>query len=98
MSVRQVAVIGATTVLTGFAANWLYFNVLRAHNSFVISALVYSCPLFTLLLAAAFLNERITVAGVAGVLLICAGLFCIALNDKGESFQNMLIGVAAARE
>jgi drug/metabolite transporter (DMT)-like permease len=54
---------------------------LKKHDSYIISALIYSSPIFTLLLACLFLNEQITYYGLLGVLFIVVGVGFISTND-----------------
>ena len=84
LSGRDVAWIGAASVLTAFVANVVYLYVLRGHDSYVVSALIYASPVFTLALAALALRERVTPAGAAGVLLIVAGVLLLALNERSH--------------
>ena len=78
---RLLAIIVATSVLTAFLANLLYFYILKDHASYVTSALIYSSPFFTLLIAYFFLNEHITLYGLIGAILIVTGVVFIAVND-----------------
>jgi drug/metabolite transporter (DMT)-like permease len=78
---RLLAVIVATSVFTAFLANLLYFYILKDHASYVTSALIYSSPFFTLVIAYLFLQNKVTLFGAAGALLIVAGVVFIAIND-----------------
>ncbi len=40
-----------STAIAAFGANVLYYNILKNHESSIISALIYSSPIFTLILA-----------------------------------------------
>jgi len=73
-------IIGVTTVIAGFWANVLYFYMIRDNASSTVAALIYSSPIFTLLLAYIFINEMMSVLSLAGVLLIVTGVICIALG------------------
>ena len=39
-----------------FYANYLYFNFISKHESYLVSALIFSSPFFTLILAYYFLD------------------------------------------
>lgn len=69
-----------TAIVCGFVANVLYFDILKKYDSHIISALIYSAPLFTLVLAYLLLNEHITKGGLFGVLLISSGVVVLAYN------------------
>ena len=79
-TVTDLLAIGFTSILTAFIANILYFTVLAKNKSFVISALVYTSPIFTLVLAWLFLKENINLYGISGVLLVFIGVLLIAKN------------------
>ena len=78
LSTKSVAMIGITSIACAFIANLLYLYILKDHKSYVISALIYSSPLFTLLLAHAITGENINVTSICGVLLIVAGVFVLS--------------------
>lgn len=78
---KDVFVVACTTMTTVFLANVLYYTALKNNDSYIISALIYSSPIFTLLLAYLFLKEKITYYGLLGVLFIIVGVCFIATND-----------------
>ena len=75
---RNLAVIVATSVLCAFVANLVYLVALKHNKSAVVSALIYSAPVFTVVLAAVFLKERMNFAEAAGVAFLVAGVLCVA--------------------
>jgi len=70
-----------SAAIIAFGGNILYYNILKNHESSIISALIYSSPIFTLILAYFFLKERIHTMGIIGILFIIAGVICIAMNN-----------------
>jgi drug/metabolite transporter (DMT)-like permease len=83
------------TASIGFLANYLYFQVIGKHASFLISALIFSSPIFTLILSYLFLKEDISIKAAIGVLLIVCGVVTLAISkDKvkppGSVFRNSL--------
>jgi drug/metabolite transporter (DMT)-like permease len=79
-TIYQFFLIGLTFVLTALIANILYFTVLLHNKSFVISALVYTSPIFTLILASLFLKETVNIYGFIGVCLVVIGICFISNN------------------
>lgn len=75
-------------VIAGFLANIIYLMVLQKNKSYVISALIYAAPLFTLLGGIFVLKERITLVSFLGVMLIVIGILCIGIGDKISAFIN----------
>lgn len=78
----NIVFLAFTAIVCGFIANMLYFYMLKHHPSHIVSALIYSSPVFTLLIAYLFLREQISMMGLLGVLLITAGVVCIAFNKN----------------
>jgi uncharacterized membrane protein len=82
MNHRHIAFIAFTAIVCGFLANMLYFYILKRHPSYIVSALIYSSPVFTLVIAYMFLGEYISLMGLLGVLFITTGVICIAFNQS----------------
>ncbi len=72
-------------VIATFFANILYFYVLSKEKSYIISALIYSSPVFTLLLAYFFTQNTMDYYGVLGVFFIILGVICIAKTDTQKA-------------
>jgi drug/metabolite transporter (DMT)-like permease len=85
LSYSTLAIMAFSAVLAGFFANYLYFHVLRESSSYVVSALIFSSPFFTFILARLFLREEITVKSALGVVLIVLGVVLLALSKKSSS-------------
>ena len=68
-------------IFTVFLTNVLYYNILKIHESTIISALIYSSPVFTLIIAYLFLKERLDIYGFSGVCAIILGVILIAMNN-----------------
>jgi len=58
----------------------LYYYVLKDHKSSIISALIYSSPIFTLIIAYIFLKERLSIYGYLGIFSILLGVILISQN------------------
>ena len=65
--------------ITGlFIANVLQMTVLKDNDPSIVSPIIYSCPLFTLLLAYLLFNSTINTPCIIGSLLIVSGVLCIS--------------------
>ena len=53
---KDIIIIILTSAIATFMANVLYYTILKNHESSLISALIYSSPIFTLILAYIFLK------------------------------------------
>jgi drug/metabolite transporter (DMT)-like permease len=80
ITAKEIAILVSLPVVALFFANYLYYNLLKRHESALIVALVCCSPIFTLLLAYLFMNERISQYGIAGILMVCGGVGLISLN------------------
>ena len=79
MSLLWIAI---ASIISAFIANVLYFYILKKHDSYVVSALIYASPVFTLLLAVMLLKEKVNAYGIGGVLLIVTGVILMAFNER----------------
>ena len=82
MTLRNVGWICVISIISGFVANLIYFNVLKKHKSYVVAALIYAAPVFSLICGVAFLNEKLSFYGLIGVLLVIAGTTLLAYNEN----------------
>jgi drug/metabolite transporter (DMT)-like permease len=74
---KDIIIILLTSAIATFMANVLYYTILKNHES----SLIYSSPIFTLILAYIFLKERINTIGIFGILFIVVGIIFIAMNN-----------------
>ena len=68
-----------------FLANFLQVTVLKDNDPSVVSPIIYSCPLFTLLLAYMLFNTTINLSCLFGTFLIVSGVLCISIcSDNAD--------------
>ena len=79
---RSIMLIAISSIIGSFVATLLFFYLLKDNDSYIVTALTFSSPVFTLLLAYLILKEKITMIGLTGVLMIFGGILCIAFNNK----------------
>ena len=79
---RDILIILSIGLFSGFIGNMLYLYVLKDHNTSIISALIYSSPVFTLIISYLFLNEKLNMYGLLGVITIIIGVILVSLNEK----------------
>lgn len=65
-----------------FVSTLIWYKLLAKHEAFRVNTLTSTGPLFTLLLAALFLNENIDVKSAIGVLLIVCGIILIGYHQN----------------
>ena len=86
---KDASIIVILAAFTVFLTNMMYYYILKNHESSIVSALIYSSPVFTLILAYLFLKERLDIFGVSGILSIVIGVVLIAHNN--QSSRNLII-------
>jgi uncharacterized membrane protein len=64
-------------VIAVFCVNIMYYNILRDHETYLISAITSIYPAIAFILSYLFLNEKITFLKALGVFLITSGIICI---------------------
>ena len=79
ISMRDTLAIGVIAILMSFIPNVIYYNLINDHDSYVVSALVNSAPIFTVGVSYLLLKENITKYGMLGVVLIIVGVCCLSV-------------------
>lgn len=87
MNIRYFIIILLLGLGVGFLANVLYFHILHKKDSYIVNALVCSSPLFTMIIAYLFINEKLHMRGVIGVMCIIIGIVLIAFNEGKQTSQ-----------
>ena len=90
MTAKDLGILVALSVFTAFLANIMYYYILKDHESSIISALIYSSPVFTLVIAYLFLKERLDIYGFSGVLAIIIGVVLISQNNQSSRHLEFL--------
>lgn len=80
INTQDIAILTIMPIFVAFIGNYLYYTMLKTHESSIVSALVYSAPIFTLILAHLFTNERLTMYGIIGILMVTGGILLISQN------------------
>jgi drug/metabolite transporter (DMT)-like permease len=86
----DASIIIGVVSLTVFLANIIYYYILKKHESSIISALIYSSPVFTLIIAYLFLKERLDIYGISGIFSIVLGVILITNNNSSSQQLEFL--------
>ncbi|MCS3923238.1 DMT family transporter [Methanosalsum natronophilum] len=90
---RYIALIGVLNVITLFS----YFSAIQYTNISIGVLLLYTAPLYVIILSPIFLKERITMQGIVGLMLAITGILMIVNpNDAaiaGGTYVNYTLGV-----
>jgi drug/metabolite transporter (DMT)-like permease len=79
ISIRDTLAIGAIAIVMSFIPNVIYYNLINDHDSYIVSALVNSAPIFTVGVSYLLLKENITKYGILGTILIIVGVICLSV-------------------
>ena len=80
MSLNDSLIIVIASIFGLYIGYKLYYYVLKDNKTSIISALIYSSPVFTLIVAYIFLKERLSMYGYLGILSILLGVILISQN------------------
>ena len=78
ISIKDTLSIGAISLLLSFIPNIIYYNLLKDHDSSVVSALINSSPIFTVAISYLFLGNKISNYNILGIILIVCGIAFIS--------------------
>jgi drug/metabolite transporter (DMT)-like permease len=73
-SSREYAIAAAMILFTIFIPSIVFVTILSKNESFMVSTLAYTSPLFTAMLAYYFLHEQLTYQSIAGIMLVVSGI------------------------
>jgi drug/metabolite transporter (DMT)-like permease len=90
MTAKDLGILVALSIFTAFLANIMYYYILKDHESSIISALIYSSPVFTLAIAYLFLKERLDIYGFSGIMAIIVGVILISQNNQSSRHLEFL--------
>ena len=76
-------------IFCAMLTNMLFIRLLKTNSSYIVTALSYTSPVFTMLLGYMILSERITIMSFIGVILIVSGIVLLVFQNKKESFVNI---------
>jgi drug/metabolite transporter (DMT)-like permease len=79
LGTKDITIIVFLSLITSFFASIVYYHVLKDHQSSLVSALIYSAPAFTLVLAYFLWNEKLPTYSLLGCLAILFGIVLIAM-------------------
>ena len=79
---NDIFILVGVSIFTIFVTNMIYYYILKNHKSSIISALIYSSPIFTLIISYLYLNERLDKNGFLGIISIIIGVILISQNNK----------------
>lgn len=90
INAKDVFIIFCYAFFTSFLSNLLIFHLLKLHDTYIVAAFAGTAPLFTLLIVFFLFNEKITIIGALGVILIVLGVGCIAINDLTFKIEEII--------
>ena len=82
ISWSKIIWISIATLIMSFLAKLLYLQLLQKEDSYIVTALTFSAPVVTTILAVSILRERVTLSKLIGVAFIVAGVVVLALSDN----------------
>jgi len=79
-NINFISLIIIGSILGTFVATLIFTSLLHKHNSSLVATIANTAPIFVLLLALLFLNEKITGIQILGILITVIGIVIIYQN------------------
>lgn len=73
-----------TTFISVITANILYLELLKHHNTAVVTALTYSAPIIVLILSMILFKETISVYSCIGIFLVICGTILVGISHNSK--------------
>jgi drug/metabolite transporter (DMT)-like permease len=81
LNLRCFMLIALVSVGTIFLSTILYYTILKDHTTSVVTSIIYTAPVFTLLLSQVLLKEKMNASGLLGIALIVGGVVTLFLDN-----------------
>lgn len=85
---KYIGVLLLAAIIGSFIPNILFLKVLSNHDSYIVTALTYLSPMFTMILAYWFLRENISLWSLFGVILIVTGIIFIIIHEHRKDILD----------
>lgn len=95
VQVRNLWCFVGTGLLSLAFFNWCYFTAIRESQASIAVVLLYTSPIFVMLLSAAVFGEKITRKGLLAVALTFIGCVLVAGPAGGLTLRVLLIGLGS---
>lgn len=70
------------TFLSVITANILYLELLKEHNTAIVTAITYSAPVLVLLMSMVIFKEKLSLYSGIGILLVIVGTILVGISDE----------------
>ena len=84
ISLKILIILSALVILTIFITDVIYYHIIEKNSVSVPVVLIYTAPMFTLLLGMLFLNENISKYEVLGIIFVIIGILILAKTSKRD--------------
>ena len=74
--------ISVTTFLSVVTANVLYLELLKNHNTAIVSVITYSSPVLVLLMSMILFKEKLNLYSGIGILLVITGTIFVGISNE----------------
>jgi drug/metabolite transporter (DMT)-like permease len=89
LNMRLLVEIAVSVTVGVFVANIIFYQLLAQHDSYLVTALTYTSPMFTVVLAWMFLNEQISWVNVLGIVVLIVGILLVCYKGGKEGFRRL---------
>jgi uncharacterized membrane protein len=81
---KEIGLIIFSGLVIVYLGNLLYYYSLNYVDAHTAASIESTAPAFTLLIACMFLNDKINIYSIFGILLIIIGVILVSVNDSNK--------------
>ena len=85
LDAKLTIILVLTSIFCILIPNLIFLQILKQNNSYVVTALTYTAPIFTTILGYLLLKEKLTLATGSGVFFIVLGIMLLSKYSSEES-------------
>ncbi len=80
LDLEILGLIAFAGIVCGLLANYIFLGMLSKYDAYLVNAIAYSSPVFTLVFAMWLLGESISMVSILGFVLLTSGLVLITMG------------------
>ena len=80
IDIKLIFWICLATFISVIAANIIYLELLKHHNTAIVTTITYSAPAIVLIMSIILFNEHLSVCSIIGILMVICGTILIGIS------------------
>lgn len=88
LNTKLIAILALSSLFGAVIPNLIFLKLIKNNKASIVTALTYTTPIFTFLLAYLFINEKINIETVIGICLVTIGIILIAFYNHDDAVDH----------